>query len=133
MIGNSITTAIFQKALDGTWARQQAISNNIANAETPRYKALEVDFETSLNNALNRISSKSQGQNASQEAKVNTVLNSDITTEAYDLTSNQLDQNNVDLDAENIDMTKTVTQYYYLVSGMNSSFSRLKYAISEGK
>ncbi|WKY48582.1 flagellar basal body rod protein FlgB [Eubacteriaceae bacterium ES3] len=133
MIGNSITTAIFQKALDGTWARQQAISNNIANSETPRYKALEVDFETALNNELNRISSNTNGQNVNRQESIKNVLSSDIVTESYDLTSNQLDENNVDLDSENIDMTKTVTQYYYLVSGVNSSFSRIKYALSEGK
>ncbi|MDK2936913.1 MAG: flagellar basal-body rod protein FlgB [Eubacteriaceae bacterium] len=133
MIGDSISTAIFQKALDGTWTRQQAISNNIANSETPRYKALEVDFETSLNNALYKISSGTNGQDKSKQSAVQTIMDSDIRTESYDLTSNQLDQNNVDLDSENIDMAKTVTQYYYLVSGINSSFSRIKYALSEGK
>lgn len=48
MIGDSITSALIQKALDGTWQRQKTISNNIANHETPGYKAVRVNFEQEL-------------------------------------------------------------------------------------
>ena len=44
MIGDSVTSALLQKALDGTWQRQRAIANNIANHETPGYKAIKVSF-----------------------------------------------------------------------------------------
>lgn len=128
MIGDSLTTNVYQKALDGTWQRQQAISNNIANSETPRYKALEVNFETSLKNAMARLSVNDQ-----PKKKIKAIQDADIRIGAYDKTANQLDQNNVDMDSENIDMTKAVTQYYYLVNGINASFSRIKYALREGK
>lgn len=43
-----------KKMLDATVLRQQAIASNIANAETPNYKRLEVapSFQTELRQAL---------------------------------------------------------------------------------
>ena len=56
MIGDSITAALYQKALDGTWQRQKATSNNIANSETPGYKAIKVNFEDSLKAEISKSS-----------------------------------------------------------------------------
>ncbi|MBC3888255.1 flagellar basal body rod protein FlgB [Acetobacterium paludosum] len=127
MIGDSITSALYQKALDGTWQRQKAISNNIANSETPGYKSVEVNFEDSLNSAMQTL----QG-NSSSAKSVNAIENAKVSVNTR-ASSSKLDQNNVDIESENIDMTKTQLQYYYLVQGISNSYSRLKYAISGGK
>lgn len=37
---------IMDKAADASWKRESAISNNIANADTPGYKRQDVDFES---------------------------------------------------------------------------------------
>ncbi|MES2106614.1 MAG: flagellar basal body rod protein FlgB [Pseudomonadota bacterium] len=34
--------------------RQQLIASNIANADTPNYKAKDIDFASAMNNAMNR-------------------------------------------------------------------------------
>ena len=36
----------------GSWLRQTALSNNIANADTPNYRPQEVDFESTLQTAM---------------------------------------------------------------------------------
>ncbi len=36
----------------GSWLRQTALTNNIANADTPNYQRQEVDFESTLQTAL---------------------------------------------------------------------------------
>lgn len=135
MFGDSITSAIYQKALDGTWQRQRAISNNIANSETPGYKAIKVNFEDSLQSELKKLqtssSNNSNGSNLQTEA-MNGIKNSDINVSSSD-TSSRLDENNVDLESENVDMSKTVMQYYYLVRGFSSDINRLKLAINGGK
>ena len=41
-----------QKAMDLTWKRNQAISSNVANAETPQYRAVEMNFASELENAF---------------------------------------------------------------------------------
>ncbi len=128
MIGDSLTTSLYEKALDGTWQRQQAISNNIANAETPRYKALKVNFESTLKNAMANLNENDQAKK-----NIKAIQDAKIRIGADRASANQLDRNNVDLDSENIDMAKATAQYYYLVNGINSSFSRIKYALSEGR
>jgi flagellar basal-body rod protein FlgB len=47
-----------QTALSLRAARQELLASNIANADTPNYKARDVDFASALQNALSGISPK---------------------------------------------------------------------------
>jgi flagellar basal-body rod protein FlgB len=132
MIGNSITTAILQKALDGAWQRQRAISNNIANHETPGYKAIKVNFEDSLEKEIEKLGKGEPSKEKIAEA-IEAVGDSDIDVYSSYSTSGRADGNNVDMDLENIEMAKTQIQYQYLTRSMTDMFARLRYAISEGK
>jgi len=132
MIGDSITSAILQKALDGTWQRQRAITNNIANHETPGYKAIKVDFENSLDQEIRKLENSIPTKEKIIES-IETLKDSEINVFSDNSTSNRADGNNVDLDLENIEMAKTQIQYQYLTRSMTDMFSRLRYAISEGK
>ena len=132
MLGNSLTTALLQKALDGTWQRQRAISNNIANHETPGYKSQRVSFEQDLQREVSKL----QGSMKSVEDRrqgLNRIEALDIKEYTIRKTSERADGNNVNLDAENIDMAKVQIQYQYLTREMTDMFARLRYAISEGK
>lgn len=129
MIGDSVTSAILQKALDGAWQRQRAISNNIANHETPGYKAIKVNFEDSLNREIRKLD-QSMGN---LEESLREIKSANISVYSDESTSNRADGNNVDMDLENIEMAKTQIQYQYLTRSMTDMFSRLRYAISEGK
>jgi flagellar basal-body rod protein FlgB len=40
------------KTMDLTWKRNQALSSNIANAETPQYRAVDVSFGNELEKAF---------------------------------------------------------------------------------
>jgi len=37
----------------GSWQRQTALTNNVANADTPGYRPQEVNFESALQGAMN--------------------------------------------------------------------------------
>ena len=52
--------SVMNKTLDGLWARNEVISHNIANFETPNYKRKTIDFETSLQKAINEVSDNNQ-------------------------------------------------------------------------
>ena len=135
MIGDSITSALYQKALDGTWQRQRATSNNIANSETPGYKAIKVNFEDSLKAEVNKLQTTANTGGTGfldKMESIQSIDNSNINV-YQGATTSRLDQNNVDMESENIDMTKSVLQYNYLVRGVSDSYSRLKYAINGGK
>ena len=54
MLSQSIhqQNAVLGAALQGQGARIDAIQNNIANAETPRFTARKVEFESALSDAI---------------------------------------------------------------------------------
>lgn len=132
MPGDSYTAALLQRAMDGTWQRERAISSNIANYQTPGYKAIKVSFEDSLMQEVNKIE-KTKMTSADIRQGINNVLRSDIKAEQDYSTAERLDGNNVNLDVENIEMARTQIQYQYLIRSMTDMFSRMRYAISEGK
>ena len=59
--------SIMNKTLDGLWARQEVISDNLANFETPNYKRKTVDFETYLQNAINTTEKNDKKSEASDK------------------------------------------------------------------
>lgn len=46
--------SFFQKALELRSMRQQVLASNIANADTPNFKARDFDFSAALQNALSK-------------------------------------------------------------------------------
>ncbi|MFA9446410.1 flagellar basal body rod protein FlgB [Egicoccus sp. AB-alg6-2] len=56
-----VTTTAALRALDGLALRGTVRANNIANSETPNFRAGTVDFETSLRDALRRRDPASAG------------------------------------------------------------------------
>jgi flagellar basal-body rod protein FlgB len=46
------TQQLLEAAMRGAWQRQTALTDNIANADTPNYQRREVDFESTLQSAL---------------------------------------------------------------------------------
>jgi flagellar basal-body rod protein FlgB len=46
------TQQLLETAMRGSWQRQTALTNNIANADTPGYQPQEVDFESALQSAV---------------------------------------------------------------------------------
>jgi len=123
---------MLQKALDGVWQRQRAIANNIANHETPGYKAIKVDFEASLEQEIRKLENSIPAKEKMAEA-MEALKKSDINVYSDYSTSNRADGNNVDTDLENIEMARNQIQYQYLTRSMTDMFARLRYAISEGK
>src|ERR1700730_6125278 len=80
-------------AMSGLAARQRAIANNVANVDTPNFKASEVRFEDALKSA---IGSGRPGTPVDQSS-----LNAAAAhTSLVDATSMRADGNNVDIDRE---------------------------------
>jgi flagellar basal-body rod protein FlgB len=46
------TQQLLEAAMRGSWQRETTLTNNIANADTPNYQRQEVDFESTLQTAL---------------------------------------------------------------------------------
>jgi flagellar basal-body rod protein FlgB len=46
------TQQLLEAAMRGSWQRQTALTDNIANADTPGYRPEEVNFESALKSAV---------------------------------------------------------------------------------
>lgn len=114
---------VLDKAADASWMRQEAISNNIANATTPGYKRQDVAFESELKKALGHCTHESM------DSKVGSLKTSDLTPVAYtdysDL-SYRLDGNNVDPDTENVMLAENQLKYQGLIVSINQEFQNLQ-------
>lgn len=120
--GNAIPLA--EKSLDYLWAKQQVVSENIANVDTPGYKTKYITFEDMFRSKLSAASE------TNDRAHINsTIENATWQTHETELESTRLDENNVDMDEQLIEMTRATLQYQYMLHSVNSDITRLRTAI----
>lgn len=118
-------TNILDKAADASWMRENVITNNIANIDTPGYKRQDVDFESVLQKALGKT------KYSSLDKKVR-ELNQDLgklATTSYTDAANysyRLDRNNVDENTENAELASESLRYQLLTTAITNNFSRMQ-------
>jgi flagellar basal-body rod protein FlgB len=118
---------VMSRALDASSLRQKSISNNIANVDTPNYKATKVSFEEMLQKEFssnfvgNRTDNKHVAIGASGRIPT-PVLSKDNTV----LKNNG---NGVDLDYEMTELSKNTLWYNSLTYSINEEFNLLKTVI----
>jgi flagellar basal-body rod protein FlgB len=122
---DSVSSSLLTKSLDGLWARQQAIQENIANYETPGYKKKTVSFEEELANA---ISNRKQ----TRLETIQKVKQTGISERIVEEENLRADGNNVDVDKENIELARAQLQYSMAIRQLNDYYSRLRIAITGG-
>lgn len=120
------TTAVLTKVLDGTAARQRALTNNIANAETPGYRRQDVDFATQLRELISRPGNDPQAIVRAVEA-VAVEMSEDPTA------SRKLDGNSVNIEREMVELAQNSLQYETSAQMLMMKINGLKSAIHEGR
>lgn len=121
---------ILQSALDASSLRQQTISNNIANAETPGYKAKQVVFENLLKQHLSNQSTLVGTRTDSRHLVIGKSENLPSAKTVTDSnTVMQNNGNNVDIDGEMTRMGENSLWYYTLTQQLTSEFQQLSIAI----
>ena len=116
---------VLKAAADASWTREEVLTNNIANVDTPNYKRQDVDFTTYLNSALSRTN----GGSSSLTNRVNNINYNDVAIRKYtdnSTLSYRTDGNNVDLSTENVELAAEQINYNALIDSMNNEFSRFK-------
>lgn len=122
--------SLLQKALDASSLRQQVISNNISNAETPGYKAKQVVFEDILKKHLTNQTNFEGNRSDARHLVIGrpAIIPSPSVVENTN-TVMQNSGNNVDIDEEMTRMGKNSLWYYTLTEQINSEFQQLSIAI----
>ena len=101
---------LIKMGLDASSLRADAISQNIANVNTPGYKSKYVTFEETL-----RENSKTGPQIILEESKASSM---------------RTDGNNVDLEIEKVNQASNSLQYNALITVMNAKLALTKSVIN---
>jgi flagellar basal-body rod protein FlgB len=110
-----------RKLLDAAVVRQEAVAANIANAETPGYRRMDVstDFATQLKARL------AAGELASSADTLKPQLVEDPSARSL-----RPDGNSVELEHELLAMNKNAVEHEYLTEIITQNIKQLKMAIS---
>ena len=115
------TTALLSLALDAAGMRQQAIAQNIANANTPAYQRLGVSFESRLAAARD-----SEGRPA-----LPSLADLSNFRPAFEYVRGG--DSGVALDMEVADLSENALHQHALLKALNKHLGLISLAINEGK
>ncbi|SDL74284.1 flagellar basal body rod protein FlgB [Sediminibacillus halophilus] len=125
------TISNLEKSLDYASLKNQTISNNIANADTPGYKAQQVAFKDVLNSEMNSGFQTKRTDARHIDFGSNTAQQSFRIVSNTNTTYNH-NGNNVDIDKEMSELAKNQIYYQGLVDRLNGKFSSLQTVIKGG-
>lgn len=120
-----------QTALNLQAHRQQLIASNIANADTPHYKARDIDFKSALGQAMSgrgagalNLSTSSARHLAAppDPAPAGTLYRTEM--------QSSIDGNTVNLDVERAQFAENAVQYEASITFINGTLKTLQTAIT---
>lgn len=111
-----------ENKLDFAAKRQQSLAANIANVDTPGYRAKDVSFSSALEGAQLAVTS---GQHIQEDGgSMHRVYEAG--------TPEKQNGNTVDLDREMSELSKNGLQYVTLIQYLNQKIRTLRAAINDG-
>jgi flagellar basal-body rod protein FlgB len=108
---DSVSMVALHSALDGLAERQRAIADNVANLQTPGYRAQRVQFEDALTQAV------AHGSGAA------------TATVSRSLEPTRTDGNNVNLDTETLSNVDTNLRYELATQAVTAGLSQIRAAM----
>jgi flagellar basal-body rod protein FlgB len=124
MMPTTSLTSTLENYLKLTTSREQAISANMANVDTPGYHTRDINFSGELNRAMNGF--LSQTEDGMESVQMNPVVQ-----EVPGLMERP-DGNNVSLDREGLLMSETQLQYQIGIQLIKRQFHQILSAINGG-
>ena len=116
---------LLEKSAGFLWTKQAAILDNIANAETPNYKAKVVTFEESIRSKLEEAAARPTGAG---KAVRDILEDSELAVfEAQEQT--RMDDNGVNITSEMTEMIRNAYQQQYVYQAMNRHYALLSSAV----
>ena len=121
----SNTMLMLEKSMNFQWTKQNVLLDNIANAETPNYKAKYVTFEDALSDRI---------QAAAMEKKSLSSIRNVLSTSSPTIRTNttesaRMDDNSVNVTEQTLEMVRNAYQMQYVLNAISTDFSTLRTAI----
>lgn len=126
---NALSTALAMRQI-----KQNVISSNIANAETPHYHAKKIDFEEALARAIDLDGFAKMSTTNGDHIAVggsSASVRPDIYENPEGAVNN--DGNTVDLEKEMSALAENSIMYKAALQLINKKMAALKYALGEGR
>jgi len=117
---------VLHKILQATGARQKILASNIANAETPGYKARDIKFGKLLGKQMKLITTKPEHVGNADNNGVNGKI-------VVRNNASWSDRNNVELNVEIANMQENSLNHNAAIKILNSKIKMYKSAISSGR
>ena len=122
-----------ERSLNASWLKNEAISNNIANVNTPNYKREDVKFDTILNENISAMSVEGKLTNR-KHIPINQPQSLGQPSVVRDYNSKtRKDGNNVNIDVEMANLAKNSLYYNTLSQRLTGYFNKLKLVIKDGR
>ncbi len=122
---SSNSMLLMEKSMNFLWTKQAAISDNIANAETPNYKAKIVTFEENLREKMEQALHSATPRTNLRDTLENANF-SVITAQE----SNRMDDNGVNTTEQMVELVRNAYQIQYVMQSISSDLSMLRTAIN---
>lgn len=116
---------LLEKSMGFLWTKQAAILDNIANAETPDYKAKVVTFEESIRSKLEEAASRPEGAGKA----VREILEDPGVTVFEAQEQTRMDDNGINVTSEMTEMIRNAYQQQYLYQAINKHYGLLRMAV----
>lgn len=121
----SNSALLLEKSVGFLWTKQAAILDNIANAETPNYKAKVVTFEESIRSRLERAAA-SPGE---AEESVRDILEDPEVTVFEAQEQTRMDDNGVNTTEQMVELIRNAYQQQYVYQAINKHYAILRMAV----
>ena len=119
-----------QAALDVRAYRQQLLASNIANADTPNYKARDIDFKSALQGAMDgQMGSLALATTSPRHIEGSATQPLDAYAKYRNEQQSSVDGNTVDMDVERSAITENSVQYEASVTFINGLLKTMQMAI----
>ena len=125
-ISDSALVAALRRQMTIAVAKQVASAGNLANVDTPDYKAVEVDFGSALDSRLTPPA-------ATHAAHFSTPTSTSLTTKEIPNVTPRRDGNTVQLDHELLTMNRAGGDFSAAQTALAAKFRLIRYAIMESK
>lgn len=121
---SSNSMLMLEKSMGFLWTKQAAGLDNIANAETPNYKAKVVTFEETFREQLEQA-----GRANSPKKAVRGVLSQADSNvfEAHEVT--RMDENGVNVTEQSTELVRNAYQIQYVMQSISSDLTILRMAV----
>lgn len=131
------TTDILSRSLDALATRQKVTANNVANADTPNFKASEVRFENVLRRALEtgNDGNLAMARTSAGHMSLGGASIASLQPEVVELSNTTMrnDGNNVDIEQEMATLATTTLEFNTLAEVLSRKFSMQRMIATDGR